>query len=175
MPVSRRSTWRSARLKHVVSRIVSGGTPDSDKEDYWAADGSGVPWVTIADMTRQRIITETDRRLTSAGIASKRLTLLPPGTLLYSSYASLARTAVLGVPAATNQAILALVQRANLVVGGYLRWWLEHKRDSVIQQAATNTQDNLSAEEVRNIEVLVPPMAEQIAIVAFLERETARL
>lgn len=43
------------------------------------------------------------------------------------------------------------------------------------QEASSNTQDNLNAEKVRNLPVLLPPNDEQRAIATFLDRETAKI
>ena len=39
----------------------------------------------------------------------------------------------------------------------------------------SNTQDNLNATKVRSLQLIIPPLHEQHAIVAYLDRETARL
>ncbi|MEO7987526.1 MAG: restriction endonuclease subunit S [Gemmatimonadales bacterium] len=57
----------------------------------------------------------------------------------------------------------------------FLRYWLEHIRKDIAQFSSTNTQENLNAAKVRNIPVFLPSLAEQRAIVAFLDRETARI
>ncbi|ALX10295.1 hypothetical protein P350_01380 [Burkholderia cepacia JBK9] len=114
---------------------------------------------------------ETAKSVTKAGIESKGLVIWPAGTLLFSMYASLGHTAELMVPAATNQAILSLLPREN-VNQKFLRRWLEFLKPRLREQSSSNTQDNLNAEKVRNLVTLIPPLEEQIAIAAFLDRET---
>jgi hypothetical protein len=105
------SSWGVSRLKYCVGRIYAGGTPESGNDAYWADDmDESTPWVAIGDMTRSSCVVTTDRQVTDAGLASKRLEILPAGTLLYSMYASLGKVAVLGIPAAVNQAILVLLR-----------------------------------------------------------------
>jgi len=167
--------WEAKRLKNCVQRLESGGTPESDNFEYWTDDESGIPWVAISDMTRSFHVRDTAKRLTERGLRSKRLPVLPAGTLLYSMYASLGKVALLEIDAVVNQAILGLVTRDELVSRDYLRWWLEFMQGHVQLLSSSNTQDNLNADKVRKMPVFVPGSVAQRAIAAFLDRETARI
>lgn len=111
--------WEVRKLKFVIHKIKSGGTPTSDNTDFYAEDG--IPWVTIADMSNVEIVKETASRITEQGMLSKNLELHPQGTLLYSIYATIGKVALLGVPATTNQAILALYVKPQTIGNSYLR------------------------------------------------------
>ena len=168
--------WRLKRLKHSVARLESGGTPVSDNTTYWTDEEHGIPWIAISDMTRGFHVYETAKRITEEGRRSKRLAILPAGTLLYSMYASLGKVAVLAIAAVVNQAILGVVPRQGEVLRDYLRWWFEFMQPHVPMLSSSNTQDNLSAERVRNMPMVVPmAVDEQRGIAAFLDRETAKI
>jgi type I restriction enzyme S subunit len=139
--------WMFAKLRHGVRSIESGGTPESGNHAFWhdVADEGGTHWVTIADMTRAELIVDTERRLTAAGLQSRRLRVFEPGTLLYSIYASIGKVAVLGIPAAVNQAILAVEPEHDQVDGTYLKYWLRSLESHLEQFVTSNTQDNLNA------------------------------
>src|SRR5262245_59382127 len=139
-------------LKYELSSIVSGGTPEIANESYWAfGEEGGIHWVAIADMTRDVRVRSTDRRITEAGRASKDLRVVPPGTLLYSMYASLGKVAVLEIPAAFNQAILALLPDTASLDQGFLRFWLNSMEVRLELFSSSNTQDNLNAAKVRGM------------------------
>src|ERR1035437_2772234 len=110
------ASWSVTRLKHACRAFVAGGTPDSDNPDFWGDDTSGSPWVAISDLTRGAKICRTDRTLTASGLTSKKLTVLTVGTILYSMYASLGKVATLGIPAATNQAILGVIPDKRMLL-----------------------------------------------------------
>ena len=168
--------WRLKSLKHSVARLESGGTPESDNTTYWTDEEHGIPWIAISDMTRGFHVHETAKRITEEGRKSKRLLILPAGTLLYSMYASLGKVAVLEIEAVVNQAILGVVPREGEVLRDYLRWWFEFMQPYVPMLSSSNTQDNLSAERVRNMPVVLPvAVEEQRDIAAFLDRETAKI
>jgi len=161
-------------LKFVLEGMGSGGTPDTDNASYWATDDSGTPWVAIGDLSDREYVEVTAKKLTTDGISSKGLTVWPPGTLLFSMYASLGHTAELTIAAATNQAILALLPVKH-VHQKFLTRWLEFLKPTLKVQASSNTQDNLNAEKVKNLLILLPPPSEQTAIATFLDRETAKI
>jgi type I restriction enzyme S subunit len=106
---------------------------------------------------------------------SRRLKVHPPSTLLFSMYASLGEVAVLDIEAATNQAILAIEPNDDVITAPFLKWWLDHIGPQLHQFSKSSTQDNLSAESVRELPVVVPPLVEQNRVCAFLDRETARI
>jgi type I restriction enzyme S subunit len=57
----------------------------------------------------------------------------------------------------------------------FLRHWLRNLEPSLGFVASSNTQENLNAAKVRAFPVVLPPLAEQRAIAAFLDRETEKI
>lgn len=167
--------WNTRQLGTALSAMVGGGTPATRNVEYWADDAEeGIPWVAIGDMSGGELVTTTEKRVTSLGLAANRLKLLPVGTVIYAMYASVGVVARLGIPAVTNQAILGLFPGSSLVPD-FLYWWLVAIRDPVLALTRSNTQDNLNAGTVGRFPISVPPIEEQRAIAAFLDRETARV
>jgi type I restriction enzyme, S subunit len=169
--------WEVKRLRHCLQRMASGGTPESGRAEYWSSEegGEAIPWVSIGDMTRNSTVLATERSVTRVGLESKQLEVFPVGTLLYSMYASLGKVAQLGVPAAVNQAILALQAEPASTDQSFLRQWLGFLEPTLGYFASSNTQENLNAAKVRSLPLALPPLPEQQAIAAFLDRETAKI
>ena len=159
-------------MKDCVSQFISGGTPSTDNPEYWSDDSSGTPWVAIGDMTRSYHVQDTAKRITPSGLSSKKLTIIPTGTLLYSMYASLGKVALLQIDAVVNQAILGIVADRRRAQRVFLRYWLEFMQLHVVMLSSSSTQDNLNAEKVRGMTVFLPPLAEQRAIADYLDHQT---
>jgi type I restriction enzyme, S subunit len=157
-----------------VATLTAGGTPSVDVTTNWADEG-GTNWVTIADMTRDRTVAQTDRCLTAEGLQSKGLKVGRTGTLLFAMYASVGEVAVLGADAAWNQAILGIEPRPGLAESAFVRYWLQHLRPQLTAHFRSNTQDNLNAEQVGNLPFPVVPLATQRVIADYLDAETARI
>ena len=164
--------WEVSRIGNVLFGVYSGGTPTSDRSEYYSEDG--VCWVNISDITRDPAIKSTSKRLSAAGVQNKSLKILPVGTILLSMYASLGKPAKLFVPATISQAILALFPKP-LLSDDYLVRVLEHNLLHLELYSTSNTQANLSAERVRRIPIVLPPLEEQKQIASFLDRETSKI
>jgi type I restriction enzyme, S subunit len=169
--------WELKKLKHCILRLGSGGTPESSNPEFWADYDSkdSIPWVAIGDMSAVSRVTSTAKSLTPFGLSSKNLEIFPSGSLLYSIYASLGKVAILGIDAAFNQAILAILPNTQCASQPFLRYWLENLEKHLEYYASSNTQANLNAAKVLNYPVSVPSLPEQSDIASFLDRETAKI
>ena len=154
--------------------MTGGGTPDSSSESNWTDSGEGIPWVSIADITRSFEIKNTIKDVTRKGMLSKNLKVLPVDTVLYSIYASLGKVAVTKVPLVTNQAILGLETRKQLD-SSFLVFWLIHIQPLLSLYSTSNTQENLNAEKVGNLPLYIPSLIEQKRIASFLDYEAAKI
>ena len=129
----------------------------------------------ISDLTRQRRVKRTVKRITEAGRASRNLEVLPVGTVLFSMYASLGTASVLEIDATINQAILGISPRDDIVSSSFALYSLEQLKTVLPALASSSTQANLNAEKVKALQVPLPPPAEQAAIVRFLDWANGRL
>ena len=164
IPVS----WKIIKLKYVIDNFVGGGTPTTGVADYWTTEENGVPWVSISDMTGTEVIRDTERKITISGLKSKNLTLLSPGTVVYSIYASVGKVSKLFISATTNQAVLGLVNSEHLVLNDYLKLSLESFEPFVGYLFSSNTQNNINEEKVKNIVIPLTDRTNQAAIIRFL-------
>jgi type I restriction enzyme, S subunit len=138
-------------------------------------DDEGLPWVSIADMSKGPTVTRTDRRVSQAGVIAKNLPIGNQGTLLFAMYASVGAVSTLGTQGSWNQAILGIHPRIGLADSRFARYWLEHLKPNLSALFRSNTQDNLNAEQVGNLPFPVLAVSRQSAIADFLDRETARI
>lgn len=164
----------TARLKHHLRTLYSGGTPETGSPEYWSSDDTGVAWVAIGDMSGRERVESTQKRITEVGRQSRGLALLPKGTLIYSMYASLGHVAELAIEATINQALLGFDFKPG-VHKPYVKWHLRHLQARIVEEARGSTQDNLNAERVLNLPVPLPGLPRQRAIANYLDRETARI
>ena len=150
-----------------VCQTFSGGTPSRTKADFF---GGGVPWVKITDMLQGTVLT-TDESLSEAGIANSSAKVLPKGTVLISIFATIGRTAVLGIEAATNQAIAGVVPKdTSKLDSDYLRYFLDSKHGELNRAARGVAQPNINQGILRGLEIPILPLPEQRRIVDILSR-----
>ena len=150
-----------------LCHIASGGTPSRTRPNYF---GGSVNWVKITDML-QGEVTLTEETLSGAGLANCSAKLLPVGTVLISIFATIGRTAVLGIEAATNQAIAGVTAKTPSTLDArYLRYFLDAQRAYLRSVARGVAQPNINQSILKNLDVPQPPLSEQLNIVDILSR-----
>ena len=169
-------SWKNFRLKHVVNEFISGGTPSSDNDKFWTQeDEDGINWVAIADMTNHEFIEETNKKITTEGLADKGLRILQKGTLIYSIFASLGKVSILKIDATTNQAILGLIP-SKRIHNRFLKYYLISLEETIIALSNANTQNNLNSTIVKNIDMALPlDIKEQNFVSNFIENKLSQL
>jgi type I restriction enzyme, S subunit len=163
--------WDISRLKYCVSQIHAGGTPDTGVDGYWSDSSDGIPWLLIADVTRADRVVASKKRVTQAGLESKRLTVVPAGAVLYTMYASIGKAAILEIDAAINQAILGLEPKSNVLAPEFLFFWLRSLERHIKNLASTSTQANLNAAKVKALPIFLPSVEEQKLICRWIKNE----
>lgn len=150
-------------------QIVSGATPSTSVREYWGGD---IPWVTPKDLSdlTTATISDTPRKLTAAGLAASSASMLPPGSVLFSSRAPIGHVAINTVAMATNQGFKSFVPDSNRIYAPYLYWWLESHRSYLQGLGNGATFKEVSKAVVSRIEIPLPPVAEQRRIAALLDR-----
>jgi type I restriction enzyme S subunit len=155
-PAANPKKWRVAALDTLAS-TTSGGTPDRAVGEYF---GGGIPWVKSGEL-HQGIVTVTEESLTERGLAESSAKLMPSGTVLVAMYgATVGAAAILGIEAATNQAICC-VQPAGELNADYLVHLLRQMSPSLLAKRVGGAQPNLSQEFLRRLRVPVPPLKVQ--------------
>lgn len=147
-----------------ISDCYSGGTPDRGDAGSF---GGGIPWVKSGEVTSSNIIA-TEETLSDRGLATSSAKWVPAGSTLVAMYgANAGQVGRLGVDATTNQAILAVVPRTELVTPEYLYHSVMNAIPSLMRKVQGSGQPNLSAGIVKEERIVVPALQDQIEISQF--------
>lgn len=155
------ASWAESGLGS-VAKVVGGGTPSTQVHNYW---GGGIPWFTPAEISPagSGLVTRSDRTITSDGLSSSSAHLLPAGSVLVTSRASIGNCAIAGVPAATNQGFASLVPQSSKSTW-FLYYWVQQNKAELESRSAGSTFLEISARKVAAIPLLAPCLDEQEAI-----------
>ena len=160
--------WEISRVRHLAS-LCSGATPSKDVLSYWEGN---IPWVSSQEV-KSDIIKDTSLHISEEAINSCSTQLMPAGTLVMVVRSGILQhtipVALLGVPATINQDIKAF-QFNHLMLPAYFKYYIQGENDALL---SVIIKDKTTVESVDNqlllsLKIMVPPIEEQKAIVAFL-------
>lgn len=149
--------WPRVPLSEVAA-LSSGGTPSRGRPEYFGGD---IPWVKIGDLTEGEV-EATDENITERGLAESSAELLEPGVVLLAMYgASIGRTGVLAIPAATNQAICAMRPDEAVLDAEYLFHYLRYCKPTFVAAGYGGAQPNISQRFLKEFPIPLAPLDEQ--------------
>jgi type I restriction enzyme S subunit len=165
------SDWPRLRLDECCE-IVAEATPSTSVAAYW--DG-GIYWATPKDLSELEgaYISHTPRKLTQAGLDSCAATVLPVGSVLFSSRAPIGYVAINTVPMATNQEFKNFIPKPDQVHAKFLYHWLRMNRAYLESLGNGATFKEVSKAVVSRIEIYLPPLTEQRRIAEILDSAAA--
>jgi type I restriction enzyme, S subunit len=159
------ANWTMTRLADIAD-IQGGGTPSRAEPAYF---GGELPWVTPTDLApigRIGTLGGVAQSITDAGLRNSSAKLIPAGSVLFSSRASIGKIAVTDRPCATNQGFINLTPDAESVCPWFLAYLLGRYTSDLIQLAGKTTFLEIPRGKFRDFEVAIPPIQEQRRIVA---------
>lgn len=162
------SNWKITSISRLAT-VVRGASPRPAGDPLYF-NGSDVPWITVAEVTKDdgKYITSTSEYLTSAGAEKSRM--VESGTLLLSNSG-----ATLGVPKVTlidgciNDGSLAFY---NLKIDQiFLLYVLKSRTYELRKEMSGYGQPNLNTDIVKAIKIPLPPQEKQEDIVKYLDQK----
>ena len=151
------------KLINDLAVVIGGGTPDTTIKSYW--DGE-IQWFTPSEIGKNKYVDSSLRTITEEGLNNSSAKLLPPNTILLSSRATIGECSLSLRECATNQGFQSLVSKKCYV--DFLYYLIQTKKRDLIRKSCGSTFLEISANEVRKIQVSVPTDVEQQKIAGLL-------
>ncbi|PAQ11708.1 restriction endonuclease subunit S [Mesorhizobium temperatum] len=155
-----------------VVEIKGGGTPSKANPAFWNGE---IPWVSPKDMKRWEIDSAEDQ-ITSEAIKASATNLIPVNSILVVNRSGILKhTLPIGItrrPLAINQDIKALIcgKRAD---PNYVAHLVKAAEPIVLRWVRATTADNFPIENLKALEIPLPPIPEQQRIAAILDKADA--
>lgn len=152
--------------------IVSGATPKTSEDKYWHGE---IPWTTPKDLSnlKSHYLEDTPRKITKLGLDSCGASVLPSGSVLFSSRAPIGHVAINSVPMATNQGFKSFIPKVGVIDAKFLFHWLKKNRNYLESLGNGATFKEVSKTTVSRIEIALPPIDDQRRIAALLDEVDA--
>jgi type I restriction enzyme S subunit len=163
--------WDTVQISQFC-KTGTGGTPSRSDMERFYANGT-IPWVKSGEL-RENIISETSEHVTDAALRETSIKLVPAGALLLALYgATVGRLGILGVEATTNQAVCHIIPDPKKANVRYLFHALSNQVPNLIARGVGGAQPNISQGIVKELALMLPPLAEQKRIAAILDAADA--
>lgn len=159
-----------------MGAVVSGGTPKTSVAAYWNGD---VLWTTPTDITalKSRYLNNTARKITQKGLLESSAKLLPKGSLLVCTRATVGESAIADREITTNQGVKSLILKKEYDVE-FLYYLISFFTYQLIRLACGSTFLELSKNDFELQRFRVPKIHEQekiASILACCDREIENL
>ncbi len=133
---------------------TSGGTPDRNRPEYY---NGTIPWVKSGELHTD-LITITEEKITEIAINNSSAKIMPKGTIVIAMYGATAgEVSILGIDAATNQAICSIIPKVGLNTF-YLVQLLKVINTYLLDRRIGGAQPNITQQIIRDLHIPLPPL-----------------
>ena len=145
-------------------KIQSGGTPSTTMAEYW---GGNIAWCTPSDITSTptKYINATERAITDLGLKNSAATVMPAGSILLCTRATIGELKINSIPMATNQGFknIAINKGGNV---DFLYYLLQTKKDCMLELAIGSTFLEISKTALCKIPLQTPMQSDEQSKIA---------
>lgn len=135
--------------------VKGGSTPSTANPAFW--DKGDIHWTSPKDLSgsQEKIMLDTERKITELGLRKITSGLLPVETVLMSSRAPIGYLAMTKVPVAINQGYIAITTTKRLSQE-YVLYWLNSSMDEIKGIAGGTTFAEISKKTFKSISMVIP-------------------
>ena len=159
--------WENTELGDICD-VVGGGTPKTKVSDYW--DGE-IVWLSPVDLPpigEISIVSDSRKKITALGLQKSSAKLLPKGSVIYSTRASIGKIAIAEIPLSTNQGFTNFICKEQ-ISNYFLCYALKHFNKNIEELSNSTTFKEVSKSAIKSFKIPLPPLAEQKRIVAKID------
>lgn len=135
--------------------VKGGSTPSTANPSFW--DNGDIHWTSPKDLSgsQEKIMLDTERKITGLGLKKITSGLLPVDTVLMSSRAPIGYLAMAKIPVAVNQGYIAITTTKRLSQE-YILYWLNSSMDEIKGIAGGTTFAEISKKTFKGISMVIP-------------------
>lgn len=164
------SEWDEMKLNEIAD-ITGGGTPSTSIADYW---NGGISWFSPTEIGKTKYVSSSIKTISKQGLNHSSARMLPAGTVLLTTRATLGEMSIATVACTTNQGFQSLnAKNGNLNM--YLYYLQPIIKAYCLRYAAGNTFLEISKKTLGECLLPVPCVAEQQKIADFFSTFDERI
>lgn len=163
--------WEKVKIGDMCS-LMTGGTPTSTTKEYY--ENGSIKWLVSGDIHKEKI-RDCEGRITQAGLDNSNARMLPKGSVLIALNGqgiTRGTVAMLETEACCNQSIVSInSNNKQKLYNLFLYYQLKGMYQKIRNITGDNQRSGLNMPIIRGIDIYLPSLEEQKAIVAKIEEE----
>ena len=138
-----------------LGTIVGGSTPSKKHPEYYT--DQGIAWITPKDLSNNssKFIYHGENDITELGLSKCSASVMPSGTVLFSSRAPIGYIAVAANPTATNQGFKSVIPNDEIGTA-FVYYFLKNNLTMIESMASGSTFKEISANVMKAIPAFKP-------------------
>lgn len=146
--------WTTGTISN-LGLVVGGSTPSKAKPEYYTE--SGIAWITPKDLSviKSKFIARGENDITELGLKNSSASIMPEGTVLFSSRAPIGYIAITTCEVTTNQGFKSVVPKAEIGTA-FVYFFLKHNLPIIEGMASGSTFKEVSGSTMKNIPAVIP-------------------
>ena len=138
-----------------LGTVVGGSTPSKTKPEYYT--NNGIAWITPKDLSinKSKFISHGENDITELGLKNSSATVMPKGTILFSSRAPIGYIAIASNEVTTNQGFKSVVPYLEIGTA-FVYFFLKHSLPVIESAASGSTFKEISGSAMKNIPAIIP-------------------
>ena len=147
-------SWRVGTIAD-LGTVVGGGTPSKAKPEYYTDDG--IAWITPKDLSidKSKFIAHGENDISELGYRNSSATMMPAGTVLFSSRAPIGYIAIASNEVTTNQGFKSVVPHPEIGTP-FVYYFLIHNLPLIESKASGSTFKEVSGSVMKSVEAVIP-------------------
>lgn len=163
--------WDSVLLENVVEKIIGGGTPSRDVEEYYEGN---IPWFTVKDMIGNHL-SKSQEYITEDAIQNSATNLIEANNVIVATRIALGKAFINECDIAINQDLKALIPKKNSITSEYLLLSILGQSEKIVSMGSGTTVKGIRLEQLKKLSILLPSLKEQQKIAEILSSVDAAI
>lgn len=146
--------WTTGTISD-LGTVVGGSTPSKAKPEYYTE--SGIAWITPKDLSinKSKFVSHGENDITELGLRNSSASLMPEGTVLFSSRAPIGYIAIAACEVTTNQGFKSVVPKPEIGTP-FVYFFLKNTLPVIEGMASGSTFKEVSGSTMKNVSAVIP-------------------
>ena len=147
-------SWREGTVSD-LGTVVGGSTPSKAKPEYYT--DHGIAWITPKDLSvdKSKFVSHGADDITELGLRNSSASIMPRGTVLFSSRAPIGYIAIADGEVTTNQGFKSVIPHDNIGTA-FVYYFLKAALPTIEGMASGSTFMEISGSAMRAVPAIIP-------------------